>query len=209
MIVADSQQTREDAARVIADGGIIAFRTDTFYGLGADPLNHKAITAIRVLKGREEGKPILLLISDLNELQRFIGDRLPIFDAVAKSYWPGPLTLIGPSRPELPQELTAGTGTIGVRLPDDEGVRALVRVCGGALTATSANFAGSPPACTATEVQHYFQTGLALIIDGGEATASQPSTVMDLSGPEPRLIREGAITREELRKTMDEVTGDR
>jgi L-threonylcarbamoyladenylate synthase len=94
--------------------------------------------------------------------------------------------------------LTAGTKSLGVRLPDEDEVRSLVRACGGALTATSANVSGQPPARTAKEVENYFPSGIDLIIDGGEATAAQPSTVLDLNGTEPRLIREGAVKRDSL-----------
>lgn len=197
MIRKDTEETRIEAARIIADGGVIAFRTDTFYGLGADPFNREAIVRIKELKGREEAKPILLLISDVNELDRFTNNS-QFLRMIAVGHWPGPLTLIGGARPELPGELTAGTRTIGVRLPDDENVRSLVRACGGALTATSANLSGQPPARTAKEVENCFPEEIDLIIDGGEVTATQASTVLDLSGPKARLIREGAISREEL-----------
>jgi L-threonylcarbamoyladenylate synthase len=197
MIRNDSETTRAEAARIIANGGLIAFRTDTFYGLGADPLNAAAVAKIRELKGREESKPILLLISDVDQLQRFVGDHSGVFEQTAADHWPGPLTLIGAARPELPTELTAGTNTIGVRLPDDRNVRALVRACGGALTATSANVAGEPPARTAKEVEDYF-ANIDLIIDGGDVSATEPSTVLDLSNAQPRLVREGAVTRAAL-----------
>ncbi|HBB87283.1 MAG TPA: threonylcarbamoyl-AMP synthase [Blastocatellia bacterium] len=198
MIRSDSQTTRADAARIISNGGLIAFRTDTFYGLGADPLNPTAVAKIRELKSREDNKPILLLISDMDQLERFVGDQSGIFGLIAIGHWPAPLTLIGPARPELPSELTAGTNTIGVRLPDDENVRALVRACGRALTATSANVSGKAPARTAKEVEDYFPKGIDLIVDGGEVTITEPSTVVDLSGSEPRLVREGAIPRAAL-----------
>ncbi len=190
--------TRAEAARIITNGGLIAFRTDTFYGLGADPLNLAAVAKIRELKGREENKPILLLISDMDQLERFVRDQSGIFGRIASVHWPAPLTLVGAARPELPTELTAGTNTIGVRLPDDENVRALVRGCGGALTATSANVSGEPPARTPKEVEDYFPTGIDLIIDGGQVTATEPSTVLDLSKAEPRLVREGAVPRAAL-----------
>jgi L-threonylcarbamoyladenylate synthase len=198
MIRSDSETTRTEAARIISFGGLIAFRTDTFYGLGVDPLNPAAARKIRELKGREENKPILLLISDMDQLDRFVGEKSGIFGLIAIGHWPGPLTLIGPARAELPVELTAATKTIGVRLPDDENLRALVRACGGALTATSANVSGKAPARNAAEVEVYFPVGIDLIIDGGEVTATEPSTVVDLSGPEPRLVREGAIPRTAL-----------
>jgi L-threonylcarbamoyladenylate synthase len=197
MIQQDSEQTRSEAARIIADGGVIAFRTDTFYGLGADPLNRDAVRKIRELKGREETKPILILISDEAQVDLFI-EQANFFKIVAKGHWPAPLTLIGVARSEVPIELTAGTKSLGIRLPDDDSVRALVRACGGALTATSANVSGGPPARTAKEVSNYFPTGIDLIVDGGEVTATDPSTVVDVSGPNPRLIREGAIRRDRL-----------
>jgi L-threonylcarbamoyladenylate synthase len=198
----DNEETWTEAARVISTGGLIAFRTDTFYGLGADPLNREALAKIRELKGRDDNKPILLLISDMAQLDRFVGEKSSIFGLIASGHWPAPLTLIGPAHPELPTELTAGTNTIGVRLPDDENVRALVRACGGGLTATSANVSGKLPARTVKEVKDYFPTGIDLIIDGGEVTATQPSTVVDVSGAEARLIREGAVSREELEKIL-------
>lgn len=172
---------------------MIAFRTDTFYGLGADPSNADAVKRIRELKGREDTKPILLLISDASEVDRFITHQTPLFKSVAERFWPGPITLIGEARADLPEDLTAGTQTIGLRLPDDEDVRSLVRECGGALTATSANTSGAEPATSAIEAEQYFP-GL-IVLDGGEVTATQPSTVLLLTGPEPRLIREGAISR--------------
>ena len=199
MILKDTEETRIEAVRIIAEGGVIAFRTDTFYGLGADPLNRAAVARIRELKGREEGKPILLLVSDASEVDRFI-DQSGFYKIIANARWPAPLTLIGVSRAEVPIELTAGTNSLGVRLPNNEEVRLLVRACGGALTATSANVSGQPPARTAKEVENYFPEGIDLIIDGGEVTATQPSTVLDLSGSEARLIREGAISREELKE---------
>jgi len=201
VILKDNAETRTEAAKIIAAGGVIAFRTDTFYGLGADPFNSLAIGKIRLLKGREEAKPILLLISDESEVDRFI-QQAEFFKLVARKHWPAPLTLIGASRPEVPAALTASTHSLGVRLPDDDNVRELVRACGGALTATSANVSGQPPARTAKEVENYFPSGLELIIDGGEVTATEASTVLDVSSPEPRLVREGAVSREELKELL-------
>ena len=193
------------AAEVIATGGIVAFRTDTFYGLGADPLNEKAVSAIRRLKGRDEGKPILLLISDPSQVSRFILSPSQRFRKVSRRFWPGPLTIVDRARAELPVELTAGSETIGLRLPDDERVCKLVRVCGGALTATSANLSGGAPARSAVEVSTYFPSGIDLIIDEGVVTADQPSTVLDLSGAKPRIVREGVVILEKLREILGEL----
>jgi L-threonylcarbamoyladenylate synthase len=188
-----SHETIDRAAAVIAHGGVIAFRTDTFYGLGANPFNRDAVKRIKELKGREDHKPILIVISDRSQVDRFIANLSPAFDQLAGKFWPGPLTLIGEADSNLPEEITAGTKTVGVRLPDDEEVRALVRACGGALTATSANSSGSAPATDARTVKAYFGDEINLIIDGGAARSELPSTVVDASGAESKLIREGVI----------------
>lgn len=203
MIVKDNVETRTQAAAIVAAGGVIAFLTDTFYGLGADPLNADAVRKIKNLKGRDDQKPILLLISDLAEVDRFV-EQSDFFKLVAQKHWPAPLTLIGAARSSVPNDLTAGTGSLGVRLPDNKQVRSFVRACGGALTATSANASGQPPARTAREVAEYFATGIDLIVDGGEATVTEPSTVLDVSSTKPRLVREGLVTRDELRELFTE-----
>ncbi|HEY0083814.1 MAG TPA: L-threonylcarbamoyladenylate synthase [Pyrinomonadaceae bacterium] len=202
MILKDNRQTRAEAAALIKAGGLCAFRTDTFYGLGADPFNRAALQKLLALKGREDGKPILLVIGDASEVARFNARGGKLFDAISARHWPGALTLVVGARPELPEELTAGTGTIGLRLPADAAVCEFVRACGGALTATSANRAGEPPARTAEEAAHAFPTGLALVVDGGAARSQEPSTVLDVSRGEPRLIREGAVSWRELEETI-------
>ena len=182
-----------DAAKIISAGGVIAFRTDTFYGLGADPLNAAAVAKIRELKGREENKPILLLLSDASVADRFIADRSEAFEQVARKFWPGPLTIVGAAVSNLPAEITAGTGTVGVRVPADESVRELVRQCGGALTATSANPSGREPARSAKEVIDYFGERLDLVVDGGEVSTTEPSTVLDVTTVPPRVVRQGVV----------------
>ncbi|HUQ33101.1 MAG TPA: L-threonylcarbamoyladenylate synthase [Pyrinomonadaceae bacterium] len=201
--VKDDDETRARASRIVADGGVIGFRTDTFYGLGADPFNRAAVSRINSLKGRDGvGKPVLVVISDRNEAERFTTDPSTLFNSISERHWPGALTIVVGARPEVPDELTAGSRTIGLRLPDDEKVRVLIRACGGALTATSANLAGEPPARTAEEVATAFHSLLDLIIDGGKATGDKPSTVLDLSGEHPRLIRDGAVSRSQLQETL-------
>lgn len=201
LIYPDSPEARERASSVVAGGGLVAFRTDTFYGVGADPFNPAALELINALKGRD-GKPILVIAADAADAGRLIAERTRTFELLAARHWPGALTLVAAARAEVPELLTAGTGTIGVRLPDDSDVRTLVRACGGLLTATSANPAGRPPARTAAEVAGYFPEGLGLVIDGGATRTELPSTVVDVTGPKPRLIREGVVTRAELEVTL-------
>jgi len=204
VISPDTSDTHEHAAGVIILGGVIGFRTDTFYGLGADPFNHVAVQKIKELKGREDHKPILVLISDHTQLDRLILPQSDAFASMADRFWPGPLTIIGTAHPALPSEITAGSKTVGVRLPDDDKVRSLVRQCGGTLTATSANPSGAPPARTAAEVQGYFGDQIELIIDSGAANTDQPSTVIDVTGPDIKLIREGVIAWSVINQSQKE-----
>ena len=200
MLLEYSQRTIERAAELIGAGGVIAFRTDTFYGLGADPFDRGAVQRVKELKGREDLKPILIVISDRDQVERFIAAPSHSFQLLSEEFWPGPLTLVGKSRPEVPLEITAGTGTIGVRLPDDERVRAFVRACGGALTATSANPSNEPPATSANAVHIYFGESIDLIVDDGESRTDAPSTVVDVTSDTPRLIREGVIPWSQFQK---------
>lgn len=201
LIYPNSPEARERARQTVAAGGCVAFRTDTFYGLGVDPFDAAALEALNELKGRE-GKPILVLVSDLEAADKVLSERSELFDALGERHWPGPLTLVARARAQAPELLTAGTGTVGVRLPDDEEAREIVRACGGLLTATSANPAGRPPARSAAEVAGYFPSGVALLIDGGECRSELPSTVLDVSGASPRLIREGALSRASLEESL-------
>ena len=205
MIVPDNEANRERASTVIAAGGLVAFRTDTFYGLGVDPFNRKAIKRILEIKGREQ-KPILLLISRASEVDRFIENRSEMFDLIARSFWPGPLTIVGNAKISVPTELTAGTGTIGLRLPADDKLCELLRLSGGALTATSANPSGALPARSAEEVETYFSSEVDLIIDGGETFTTSPSTVIDVSQQPARIVREGAISRARLESVLPEIS---
>ncbi len=200
MIVSQTIQSLTRIAEVVFNSGVIAFRTDTFYGLGADPFNRQAVNRIKKLKGREETKPILVTISDHSQIERFIVERSESFESLAQRFWPGPLTLIGKSAAELPVEITAGTGMVGLRLPDDQDLRALLRACGGALTATSANPSNENPAMSAEQVENYFGSTIDLIVDGGEARVDRPSTVVDVTGAEPKLVREGVIAWSEVVK---------
>jgi L-threonylcarbamoyladenylate synthase len=201
LIYPNSAETRERAARAVAAGRAVAFRTDTFYGLGVNPFDAAALRSLNELKGRDD-KPVLVVISDPEVADRLISERTATFALLSARHWPGPLTLVAAARAGVPETLTAGTGTVGVRLPDDAEAREIVRACGGALTATSANPAGQPPARTAAAVAAYFPSGLGLIIDGGATRTEQPSTVLDVTGARPRLIREGVVKRRELEESL-------
>jgi L-threonylcarbamoyladenylate synthase len=205
MILANNLETRRHAAQIISEGGVIAFRTDTLYGLAVDPFNSLAVKRLKELKGRQESKPILLLISEIEIVNRLIPKTSRTFDVLAQQFWPGPLTLVGTGSTDLPNEITAGTNTVGVRFPNDSNVQELVRHCGGALTATSANPANSKPAETADEVEAYFKTGLEFVIDGGRVTTTQASTVVDTTTVPAVIIREGEVSRTMIENVLRQV----
>ena len=204
MIVSYTAESLSHVADVITRGGIIAFRTDTFYGLGADPFNQSAIHKLKELKGREDHKPILVLIAARDQTSRLLLNHSRVFDTLIEQLWPGPLTIVGEAVTELSSELTAGTKTVGLRFPDDDKVRALLRACGGALTGTSANPSGQPPARTAAEAENYFGELIDLIIDDGAARTDKPSTVVDATSDSIKLIREGAISWSEIQSALQQ-----
>jgi len=182
----------EQAAAAIRARKIIAIPTDTVYGLAADPFQPAAVREIFRLKGRPESKPILLLVNSLRQVEMLTAGLPDAFHSLAARFWPGPLTVILPAAPSVPESITAGTGTVAIRLPGSILVQELIRAAHVPLTGTSANRSGRPPARSAAEVKQQFPSGLSLILDGGPAPSGVPSTLVDLTG-EPRIVREGAI----------------
>ena len=188
----------ERAAAAIRGGEVVAIPTDTIYGLAADPFQREAVRRIFRLKGRPESKPILLLVASLRQVEQ-LASRLPeAFERIAARFWPGPLTVILPAAPAVPEWITAGTGTVAVRLPGSILVRELIRAARVPLTGTSANRSGRPAAESAAAVRREFPRGLAMILDAGPARCRAPSTLVDLTGAEPRVVREGAIPAADL-----------
>jgi L-threonylcarbamoyladenylate synthase len=183
------------AAQIILRGGIIAFPTETFYGLAADALNEAALEKVFQVKKREEGKPILLLIADQSWLKGLVQEISPLAEQLMEKFWPGPLTLVFNASPQLSPLLTADTGKIGIRLSPHPVTQALVQAVGRAITGTSANLSGQPGTLTAREVFQSLGESLDAVLDGGKTAGGPGSTVLDVSDPSPRLIREGMITR--------------
>lgn len=198
----DTDATRQSAARRVASGEVIGFLTDTFYALGANPHDAVATGEIHRLKGSAKGKPILVLIGETDYADRFVQHRSETFRLLAAHFWAGEVTIIEKAKSTLPNNLCSAGGTIGLRYPHVPEVRRIVMACGGALTATSANPAGAPPAKSASEVAAYFGERLGLIIDGGLARRDEPSTVVDVSSGVARLVREGVIKRKEIEQVV-------
>ena len=180
-------------ADVIRQGGVMAYPTDTFYGLGCDPFNLAAIERLFAIKQRERDKPILLIISDPSLVIWLTSERNERFERLSQHFWPGPLTLVLRASERLPSVLTGETGTIGIRFPDHALCRQIVSAAGGVLTGTSANLTGQPSATTTDGVLSQLGETLDLIVNGGPTPGGAPSTVLDLTQDPPRLIREGAL----------------
>ncbi len=182
-----------EAAGVLSSGGLVAFPTETFYGLGTHALDPAAVRRIFEVKGRPETKPLLVLVDSI-EMAESLAEEISdtARDLMAK-YWPGPLTLIVRAVASLPKELTAGSGTVGMRIPRHPVAFELVRAAGFPITAPSANLSDEEPPTTAAEVRRAFDGKVELILDGGATTGGLPSTILDVTVTPPRLIRKGAL----------------
>lgn len=187
---------------VLRKDGVIVYPTETFYGLGVNGLSKKAIRKVFCLKKRDPLKPISVIISDLSMLRR-VASEIPVSShRLIQNFWPGPLTLVFRASSQLPEELKGERGTIGVRLTSHGWVRSLVREAGFPITATSANISGETEICDPKKVLELFEGIVDLIVDGGKTLGSFPSTVVDLSGEKPRMLREGAIPLNRIEKYL-------
>jgi L-threonylcarbamoyladenylate synthase len=188
------------AIAVLKSGGLVAFPTDTVYGLGALAFDAEAVRSIYTVKGRSEEKGIPVLIADPLDLEKVALEVSEIAAALAAHFWPGPLTLVLPKHPNLP-DIIASTATIGVRIPDHPVARMLLQAAG-PLAVSSANRSGQHNSSTAQEVLIQMRGQFALILDGGRAMGGIPSTVVDCVGAEPKILREGPILKTEIWKVL-------
>jgi L-threonylcarbamoyladenylate synthase len=190
----------QQIAPLIRRGGLVAIPTETFYGLGVNPFDARAVDRVRAVKGRTDGKPILVLLGSIHELSSLAQEVPPASSILIEAFWPGPLTILFPARSSLPVNLTAGTGRIGIRLSSCRPLcELLTRV--GPLTGTSANRAGAEPARTAQAVQQALQDEVDLIVDAGPTPGGLPSTVVNVEDS-IRIVRQGAIGREVIEATL-------
>ena len=184
----------EAAARVLREGGLVVFPTETFYGLGADALDPDAVARVFAAKGRPADKPLLVLVDSLDMAARVAASLPGRARALIDRYWPGPLTLVLPARAELPSALTAGTGTIGVRIPGHPVARALTRLAGLPVTAPSANPHGAPSPRTAAEAARGLGGRVEMVLDAGATAGGLPSTIVEVTERGCRMLRAGAVT---------------
>jgi len=190
----------EYSVRLLLAGRVVSFPTDTYYALGADPLNLAAINEVFRLKRRASGRPLPLLVASIDQGADLTDDPPRLFFKLAEKFWPGPLTIVARASRQLPLKVTANTGKVGLRWPKSSIAVALIAAAGRPLTGTSANITEHPACNTAEEVHQQLGDNLPLIIDGGTAKGGMASTVVELTDDGGRIIRHGPVTESDLKE---------
>lgn len=191
------------AAALLRQGELIAFPTETVYGLGADALLPKSVEQVFAVKGRPSDNPLIVHVVDFPMTKKFVGSYHPLTEKIVKNFWPGPLTLIFSIKPgSLSPVVTGGLSTAAFRMPDNEMTLALIEKTGAPLVGPSANTSGKPSPTTASHVYHDLKGKIAGILDDGATQIGVESTVLDLSGEVPTILRPGAVTKEKLEEVL-------
>jgi L-threonylcarbamoyladenylate synthase len=190
------------AARLVRAGGIVAFPTDTLYGLAVDPGNETAVERLFDVKGRDASLALPLVAADLEQVRVWSGALPDLVATLARRFWPGPLTLVLPAAPALPARLLGGGHTVAIRVPAHAVARALAHAVGRPVTSTSANRSGWPPPATADAVEQALGSAIDLVIDAGPCPGGPPSTIVDVAGTTPRLLRAGAVPWERVLESL-------
>ena len=197
-----SQSVWKQVLDVFKKGGIIAYPTETFYGLGVDPFNETAVKKLFNLKGREADKPISILVKDKKMLAE-VAEEIPLSaEKLIKKFWHGPLTIILKAKKSIPITLRAGTGTIAVRISSNTITQKLLEAIDSPITTTSANPSGKKSPVTASEVMNYFKNKVDLILDGGVLSGKLGSTIVDVTEGDLKIIRAGEIPIERVVESL-------
>lgn len=202
MVLPPSESSLELVVQVLAQGEMCIIPTDTVYGLAAQVAPDSVARLYRA-KGRPEGRPIPLLVSGIEAARAVAADWPPEVETLARTFWPGALTLVVPAVPGLPQEVTAGTGTVGVRWPACPLAESVIERSGGVLAVTSANRSGERPATSAEDAVRALGKLVPYVLDGGTLAGTLPSTVVRVERKQLHVIREGAIAPEAIRRALD------
>jgi L-threonylcarbamoyladenylate synthase len=198
LITAASDEPLQQAAALLRAGELVAFPTDTVYGVGALCWNEAAVAKLYTAKLRSLDKAIPILLADTADLALVARDLPPLAIKLGKAFWPGALTLVVPKSERVPFEVTSGGDTVAVRIPDHDITRALIRVAGAPLATTSANISGGPSPVTAGEVAAQLAGRIPMILDGGRCPGGAASTVVEVTGPVPRVLRPGPISEADI-----------
>ncbi len=205
----DNAGDLQRAADCIKHGGLVAFPTETVYGLGGDGLNEEAAGKIYAAKGRPSDNPLILHINDQKMLAKIVKEVTPMAKKIMTAFCPGPVTLILPKADVVPRSVTGGLDTVAVRMPDNDVVRQLIKLSGTPIAGPSANISGRPSPTTAQAVYHDLQGRIDMILDDGACEFGVESTIVDCTEDVPIILRPGAITKEMLEEIFSEVKIDR
>ena len=205
----DGEKGIAQAAELLRAGELVAIPTETVYGLAANALDGKAVEKIFRAKGRPQDNPLIVHISETDEIFPLVENFDDRARALAQNFWPGPLTVILPKSPVIPSQVSAGLDTVAVRMPSHPTAQAIIKACGFPLAAPSANTSGKPSPTTAAHVMDDMNGKIAAVVDGGSCSVGVESTVITLVGGTPRILRPGGVTPEQLRSVLGEVEIDR
>ena len=198
----------EEAGAIIREGGLVAFPTETVYGLGGDAMNPSASAKIYAAKGRPSDNPLIVHIWDFSQLEEIASELPPEAKKLSDAFWPGPLTMIVPKNDKIPYETTGGLDTVAVRMPSHPIAKEFIRLSGRMIAAPSANTSGRPSPTKAEHVAHDLDGKIDAIIDGGSVDIGLESTIVDLSEGIPTILRPGYITKAMLEEVVGEVRID-
>lgn len=199
-LVGMSSDDIKEAAKLVRAGGLIAYPTDTVYGIGCDPFNADALDRLVRAKARVKGW-LPILVDSFEEAER-LGEMNQVAKSLAGGFWPGPVTLVVVARNDIPRIVTGHSSFVGLRIPNHEMTRLLIRESGGRIIGTSANISGRPSLRTAEKVLSELNGRVDLVLNGGPATLGQESTVVKILGGEVTVLREGAISRDDILKAL-------
>ncbi len=204
--IEDSQL--EEAARILRNGGLVAFPTETVYGLGANALDEEAARKIYEAKGRPSDNPLIAHVARKEDVEQLVSHIPEAGQKLMDAYWPGPLTLVFPKSGIVPYGTTGGLETVAIRMPSDTIANRLIALAGVPIAAPSANTSGRPSPTTAEHVYQDMNGKIEMIVDGGPVVIGLESTIVDVSGDVPSMLRPGAVTIEMLRETLGTVEID-
>lgn len=204
----EDKNVYQQAAQIIRDGGLVAFPTETVYGLGADGMNQKAAAQIYQAKGRPSDNPLIVHIAEIGELGRVTGEVNEKAEKLIKEFWPGPLTLIFQKKEEIPLQITGGLDTVAVRMPSHPVAQKLIKESGTIIAAPSANTSGRPSPTQASHVKEDLYGKIDMLIDGGSVGIGLESTIVDMTIEPPMLLRPGYITVPMLEQVIGKIQID-
>jgi L-threonylcarbamoyladenylate synthase len=200
--VSSGDSELSEAVAALRGGGVVIYPTETFYALGGDPRSASVVDRVFVLKGRDFSKPLPLIASDRSAVRSVVSQWPASAEALAGTFWPGPLSLLLPASSSVPPRLHAGTGRLAVRVSPHPLARVLAEALGGLIISTSANLSGEPACRRLDEIDALLLTGVDAVLSGGDLEGRQPSTIVDPTVEPPRLVREGAIPWERVLRAL-------